>query len=128
MARVGSARLRSGRTLAAALRCRGLSDRGRPVRPGVADRFGSVTRFPGGCHGGWPILPPMEDSILRRIECADQQALERAWQHVADVSWVEACTVDLPSLTLEVRTVAPWRTCSAIEAQLERLEALARGR
>ncbi|CAG0991820.1 hypothetical protein MYXO_02445 [Myxococcaceae bacterium] len=70
----------------------------------------------------------MEDSILRRIECADQQALERAWQHVADVSWVEACTVDLPSLTLEVRTVAPWRTCSAIEAQLERLEALARGR
>lgn len=66
--------------------------------------------------------------ILRQISCADAQTLQQAYEHVADASWVDGCTVDLPNLVLEVRATAPWRVRTALEAQLAQVERIACGK
>lgn len=65
--------------------------------------------------------------ILRQISCADVQTLQQAYEHVADASWVDGCTVDLRNLMLEVRVTAPWAVRTALEAQLAQVERIAGG-
>ncbi len=75
----------------------------------------------------WPILPGMEDPILRRIRCADSAALRRACLRILDAPWVDGCIVDLPNLLLEVRASDPGRRRDALETRLAGVERLARG-
>lgn len=60
---------------------------------------------------------------LRRIPCADRDALERAYLLAADAPWVDGCTVDLPNLRLELRIADPWRgeDCEQPLARLARI-------
>lgn len=65
--------------------------------------------------------------LLRQIPCADARTLAQAYHHVADANWVDGCTVDFSNLVLELRVSAPWRARSGVEAQLARVEQVARG-
>lgn len=65
--------------------------------------------------------------LLRQIECADARSLQQAYEHAAEVAWVDGCTVDFPNLVLEVRATAPWQVRTTLEAQLELVERIAKG-
>jgi len=73
---------------------------------------------------GMKATPP----ILRQISCSDVQTLQQAYEHLADATWVDGCTVDLPNLVLEVRVTAPWQMRTALEAQLAQIERIACGK
>lgn len=74
---------------------------------------------------GWVMSDPSR--LLRQIECADARSLRDAYEHAADVTWVDGCSVDFANLVLELRMTAPWHARSAVEARLAQIERIALG-